>query len=299
MLMNEGLVSIDRTGQIITEITGGLIKLSSGTMSKWNKDLSHKLMTSNAEIKDSLFVSPVANKDETGIRVKGKTIWLHVLSNAKRTLYHVSAKRGNEADKEMGVLTAYSGVLVHDHLKGLYANKCKHAECNAHILRYLKSAVENQKREWATKMIDLLVSANNAVKEAKAKGETALLETKKSEFESKYSDILEDGRQEFLRSEGCDYNGEDMKLLRRMKEYKTEHLRFLGDFAVPFDNNQAERDLRMIKTKMKVSGCFRSDTGASGFAAIKSYTSTLRKNGKNIFEGIKYAYSNSPISFEG
>jgi len=98
-----------------------------------------------------------------------------------------------------------------------------------------------------------------------------------------------------VKDEVPDYNGEDMKLLRRMKKYKTEHLRFVSDIAVPFDNNQAERDLRMIKAKTKISGCFRADDGGEVFAALKSYTSTLRKNGCNIFDGIRAAFAGEPV----
>ena len=86
-----------------------------------------------------------------------------------------------------------------------------------------------------------------------------------------------------------------MKLLRRLKEYKTEHLSFITDVEVPFDNNLAERDLRMIKSKTKISGCFRGETGGEVFATTKSYTSTLRKNKKNIYEGIKQALNNNPV----
>ena len=103
-----------------------------------------------------------------------------------------------------------------------------------------------------------------------------------------------------MKSEEPNYNGEDMKLLRRLKKYKDEHLRFISDPSVPFDNNQAERDLRMIKAKTKISGCFRAEDGGEIFAALKSYTSTLRKNGCNIFDGIKAAFQGMPVvSFEG
>jgi transposase len=86
-----------------------------------------------------------------------------------------------------------------------------------------------------------------------------------------------------------------MKLLRRIQKYKTEHLRFISDFRVPFDNNQAERDLRMIKAKTKISGCFRSEDGGAVFANIKSYTSTCRKNSRNIFEAIRLAFDGKPV----
>ena len=139
-------------------------------------------------------------------------------------------------------------------------------------------------------MIKFFVNANNAVKGHKANNVWTLQSALIAEYNTRYDEILEQGWLEYLRDEKKDYNGEDMKLFRRLKEYKREHLRFLSDFQVPFDNNLAERDLRMIKSKTKVSGCFRSRDGGSIFANIKSYTSTLRKNSKNIFAGLKDAY---------
>jgi transposase/regulator of replication initiation timing len=276
MLTTEGCVSINRVKQMIRELTGGIVDLSEGTIVKWNKDLALRLVPAIEEIKESLLVSPVIHKDETGIRVKKAMNWFHVLSSKTHTYFYAHKKRGNEADKEMDILPSYGGVAVHDHLKGLYDFTCSHAECNAHILRYLKSAVESKKRRWAQEMIELLL-------EAKEHGGG-------DEVPWRYDEILERGLREFLKDEAPDYNGEDMKLLRRMKAYKAEHLRFVTDRGVPFDNNQAERDLRMIKAKMKISGCFRAEDGGKVFAALKSYTSTLRKNGRNIFQGIRDAF---------
>jgi len=279
MLTTEGCVSINRTRQMISELTGGLINLSEGTIVKWNKQLAERLAPAIKNIKEKLLVSPVLHKDETGIRVDGTINWFHVLGSKTHTLYHADQKRGNAADRAMGVLPSYGGVLVHDHLKGLYDFTCDHAECNAHILRYLKAAVENRNRIWAEDMIKLLLEAKDGENEAFRR----------------YDEILERGRREFLKDEAPDYNGEDMKLLRRMKEYKQEHLRFAADKNVPFDNNQAERDLRMIKAKTKISGCFRGKDNGDVFAVLKSYTSTLRKNGFNIYGGIKSAFALSPI----
>jgi len=280
MLTSEGCVSINRTRQMVSELTGGVINLSEGTIAKWVRDLAERVAPALGKIKEKLLVSPVLNKDETGVRV-GKTLnWFHVLSNKSHTLYYSHKKRGNEADKAADVLPAFGGVLVHDHLKGLYDFKCAHAECNAHILRYLKAAVESKGRKWAQDMLDLLLWA-------KSGGEI-------NKVFKRYDKILKAGQKEFLKDEAPDYNGDDMKLFRRMREYKAEHLRFVTDKDVPFDNNQAERDLRMIKAKTKISGCFRAEDGGEIFAHIKSYTSTLRKNHMNIFREIKNAFLLKP-----
>ena len=299
MLSCEGLVSINRIKTMLFEITDGVIRVSEGTIAKWNKELSGKLASFIKGIKEKLLLQAVLRKDETGIRVANSLQWLHVLSNEAMTLYFSHKKRGNEADKEIDILPAYSGVLVHDHFKGLYTFRCDHAECNAHILRYLKSVVETQKRAWATAMIVFLVNANSMVKKQKASNISGLGDAVVAECYSRYDEILGQGWLEYLHCEKKDYNGEDMKLLRRLKEYKSEHLRFLSDFQVPFDNNLAERDLRMIKSKTKVSGCFRGADGGSVFATIKSYTSTLRKNSRNIFDGLKAAFSGVSFSWGG
>lgn len=292
MLSIEGCVSISRTQQMVSELTHGLIRLSEGTIAKWACDLASRVVPALDHIKERLLVSPTLNKDETGVRVGKALHWFHVLGNRTHTFYCSHQKRGNEADKQMDVLPTYSGVLVHDHLRGLYDFTCDHAECNAHILRYLKASVESKKRQWAQEMIKLLLDAKTAVEE---NGGKPLDDDSVLKISHRYDKILQQGSKEFLQDELPDYNGEDMKLLRRMKEYKVEHLRFISCQNVPFDNNQAERDLRMIKAKAKISGCFRADDGGEIFAALKTYTSTLRKNGFNIFHAIALAFQGSPV----
>ena len=291
MLSIEGNVSVNRIGQMLTEITGGLIKLSEGTICKWNRDLSKLLVPTIETIKEKLFVSPVLHKDETGIWVDKKLNWFHVLSNDKYSLYYADKKRGKDADTEAGLLPAFKGVLVHDNFKTLYHFTCTHAECNAHILRYLKGAVESKKRRWAKDMIEFLLKAKTTVEE-KILSEAEILD-----YHRLYDEILDSGQLEYARSEKPNYRGEDATLWRRLKEYKTQHLLFLSDRTVPFDNNQAERDLRMVKAKTKISGCFRSIDGDSVFAVLKSYTSTLRKNGLNIFAALVSAWRAKPVLF--
>jgi transposase-like protein/regulator of replication initiation timing len=281
MLTTQGCVSINRTQQMISELTGGVVELSEGTIVKWNKELAKHIEPAIESIKEKLFVSPVLHKDETGVRVNKTIHWLHVLGNKTHTLYHTDKKRGNDADKAMGILPSYGGILVHDHLRGLYDFTCGHAECNAHILRYLKAAVENKKRVWAEDMIKLLIEAKDGMDADRVS--------------LAYEAILKQGQREFLQDEAPDYNGDDMKLLRRMKKHKKEHLCFTTNKNVPFDNNQAERDLRMIKAKTKISGCFRGKDKGGVFAALISYTSTLRKNNRNIYDGILFAFNFNPI----
>ena len=194
MLSLEGMVSINRIKQMLCELTGGQINLSEGTISKWNKDLSGHVTPAVFRVKEKLMTASVLHKDETGVRVNKTQNWFHVLGNERYTLYFCHKKRGNDADREMGVLSAYSGVLVHNHLKGLYYFICAHAECNAHILRYLKAAIESKKRRWAQDMIALLLDAKAVVKnnDGKALGEDVI-----AQIHRRYDKILEQGREEF------------------------------------------------------------------------------------------------------
>jgi len=300
LLSVEGCVSLNRLVQIVREMTG--IALSEGTVVSWLRELSEKVAPSVEALKDTLLLSSVLHKDETGLRVGGELQWLHVLCDNRHTLYLAHQKRGNDADRAMNVLPAYSGTLVHDHMKGLYDFPCTHAECNAHILRYLKAAAENQKRKWAADMIDLLMQAKSLLpgaqpgptaKQGVTAGQTGPTAAQIEDIQARYDAILSAGRAEF--QPGEDYNGEDMKLLRRMQKFKAAHLRFLTDPAVPFDNNQAERDLRMIKAKQKISGTFRAPDGGTIFATLKSYTATLRKQNLNIFNALRNAFIAQPV----
>jgi transposase len=296
MLSREGPVSINRIKTMLFEVTNGAIALSEGAVANRNGDLSGRLGPFIGKIKEKLLTQPVLRKDETGIRVDNIPQRFHVPSNEAFTPYFTGKMRGNEADRETGIPPAYPGVLAHDHLKGLYSFTCDHAECNARILRYLKSVAETKKRARAVAMTAFFVNANNLVKEHKAGNGIALDGATLSGRHARYDEILTQGWLEYLQGERKDYNGEDMKLLRRLKEYKREHLRFLSDFQVPFDNNPAERDLRMIKSRTKVSGCFRGKDGGAAFASVKSHTSTLRKNSRNIFDGLKAAFWGVPFS---
>jgi len=280
LLSVEGIISLNRLTKIVEEATGGRIALSQGTVVSWLNELAKRVAPRVETYKDNLLLSRVLNKDETGVSVQGKNQWFHVLSDERHTLYHVNAKRGKEADYAMGVLPDYSGTLMHDHWTSLYEFACTHAECNAHILRYLKAAIETQKRKWAQAMIELLLEAKSLSQPTPAQI---------ADIQARYDEIIKDGIFEFNPDD--DPDGEDRKLLRRMEKYKAEHLRFLTDPAVPFDNNQAERDLRMIKAKQKISGTFRAHNGADTFATLKSFTSTHKKQNLNIFDSLKLAFA--------
>ncbi len=181
-------------------------------------------------------------------------------------------------------------------MRGLYRFKCDHAECNAHILRTLKHVIQQYKRKWAKELIELLMEIANSIKEAMKAGYNSLRAEDILKFEKKFDEIIKAGYQEYKDdpNPNKDYSGEDMKLLRRLDKYRDNHLAFMYDFRIPMDNNLAERDLRMIKAKKKISGCFRSDKAGEAYTDIKSYLSTMRKQGENLFNALLNAFNNKP-----
>lgn len=297
LLNTENAISVNRTVNLIKELTDNVIELATGTVMNIIYELKEKVQPSIKSIKDYLLRYEVNHKDETMLYCNSESRWYHVFSNPQATYYYYDKSRGNKADIEKGLLQIFTGTLVHDHLAGLYKFQCEHAECNVHILRYLRFATDSYQRKWSKELEDLLLQIKNEIKNEMNQGNNCLKTENILKYEQEYSRILSDGEMEFKDDKNPykDYNGEDMKLLRRLKKYKENHLAFMYDFRIPFDNNLAERDLRMIKAKKKISGCFRSDKGGEAYTDIKSYTSTMKKRKNNLFESIRSAFNNNPI----
>lgn len=297
LLNEEHAVPVQRTVDIIREITNDAINISNGTVINIVYELKDKLKPFTENVKKFLLRKEVAHKDETMMPCNGEHSWFHVFSNKEATYYYYHDSRGNQADIEKGILRIFNGILVHDHLKGLYRFQCDDAECNVHILRYLRFTIERYNRQWAKDLEQLLLKIKKEIENEMKNGNNCLKTESILKYEKEYSKILKNGKEEFNNDTNPykDYNGEDMKLLRRLIEFKENHLAFMYDFRIPFDNNLAERDLRMIKAKKKISGCFRSNKGGETYATIKSYLSTMRKQNNNLFQSIKSAFEREPV----
>jgi transposase len=281
------LIPEDRVAQTMSDLFGAPL-LCPASLTAWVSDKAAALAPVTARIAALAAVAPVRHLDETGFRIGGRTQWLHTVSSESLTFYRVSETRGAVPEDLQG------GVVVHDHFKPYYGlTGVAHAYCNAHHLRELKALIEFDAEPWARDMRDLLVEANDAVRKARQQGAVALAPPALRRFVARYWEAVRAGLA-FHRAlpplkqcaKGRTKRRPGHNLLERLKTYKDDVLRFLYDFTVPFTNNLAEQDLRMMKVKMKISGGFRTFEGASRFASLRSVVSTARKRGWNILHAL-------------
>ena len=242
--------------------------------------------------------------DETGMHVGGLK-WLHSASTALVTFFAMHAKRGQAAMETIGILPKRMGWCVHDYWKAyLRYPQAKHGLCGAHLLRELISLVENYQQNWAQTMIKLLAEISKVVAAAKTLGQPALSAEQLTGFQKQYDQIVAEGlaanppaqrTEEQVGKRGRIKQTPAKNLLDRLRDHPDKVLAFMYDFKVPFDNNQAERDIRMAKLKEKISGCFRSESGSSAFCQVRSYISTAHKNEQPILNAIYLALTGSPF----
>jgi transposase len=294
------LLPFKRCAELLRALFGGT--LCEGTLANMVKGVSGTLDASLAAISAILTDADVAHFDETGSSVQGKLHWFHVASTEKVTLYTMHQRRGAAAMEDMGILPGFSGRAIHDHWKPYFKFEgCSHGLCNAHHLRELTFIHEVAGQDWAASMKDLLLKANAAVDAAKAEKRTGLEDKEVARFVRRYRAIIEEalavnppptpvpGRR------GKPKDSKAGNLARRLKVHRREALAFMYDFAVPFTNNLAERDIRMMKVQQKVSGTFRSPEGATNFCRIRSYLSTACKQGMASLAVLAKAIAGHPF----
>ena len=266
-----GAVSVNRTHEILSSVFG--IPLSTGTVVNMVSNCAEGLTETWKRIRDRILSSLVGHFDETGTSVNGKNMWVHVASNAEYTHLHIHEKRGLEGMDEGGILPYFIGFGIHDCLASYWKYlHIMHGLCCAHLLRELIGVEENHpEQKWAPAFIKLLLDMKQAKENAIIRGENQLSSDKLKEFEKLYDDLIELAYEENPMPEdngkkrGRKKKGKTRALIERLDVFKASVCLFIRNFAVPFDNNQAERDLRMVKTKTKVSGCFRSLIGAQNY----------------------------------
>lgn len=300
-------VPIERTAQIFEDLFNH--RIAEGTLMKAGQELALCVEPATAAVKEHLRQAAIVHTDESGLRVKGKLHWLHVAATERLTDYTVHAQRGQIAMNEADVLPGFNGRMVHDHWKPYFGyTACTHALCNAHHLRELQWIETQYGQRWAAHMAELLLEIKKAVAVTQENGIDRLPAEALAAFEQRYDQILDVGYQvnprppppplpagKKTKKRGRPAQTPPLNLLDRLKDFKPQTLAFMNDFRVPFDNNQAERDVRMVKVKQKVSGGFRTLKGANTFVQIRGYLSTARKNAVNVFSAIRDAFSGQPF----
>jgi len=277
------------------------LSLSEGTLVNIIQDCSKRLQPITEQIRQALLNQPVGGFDESGCRVEGKRIWIHVVSTLELTYYELHDKRGREAMDDIGILPNFQGRAIHDFFQSYYQYDCDHGLCNAHLLRDLIFLYEVQDQAWADQMIDCLLDMKDEVEKAEEKNRLNCGE-QEAQLKIRYDNIVQQGfdanpppEENLPRKRGRPKQTPAQNVLVRLRDFKKDILAFLEDFEVPFDNNLPERDLRMIKAQQKISGTFRSSAGGNDFCSIRGYISTIRKQAINVIHSIHSIFTGKPI----
>ena len=288
-LMNYQLLPYERTQELFNDIFD--VSLSQGTLASINKRAGTLLDKTTDTIKENLMLSDVVHFDESGFYINGERQWIHTAGTSDLTYYDFHHKRGHKAMDAIGILPKFTGRAIHDHFSSYFQYDCDHGLCNAHHLRELIFIEERYNQPWAQKLREHLLTIKDAVENAKSLGKTKLSRDVLKKYRTTYKRIIRQGLKANppppkSGKRGKTAQGKPRNLLNRLNDFANETLAFMYDFNVPFDNNLAERDIRMIKLQQKISGCFRSETGALNFCKIRSYISTVRKKGENVLQAL-------------
>jgi transposase len=291
------LLPWDRSTQILSDLCG--FSPSEGVLQSALQQCTQTLKPITQLIKDGVIAAGKAHFDETGLRAAGSLHWMHVASNEILTYYQCHKKRGQAAMDDIGILPVFGGRAVHDGLASYFAYGCGHQLCNGHHLRELIFLLEQHKQIWAQDMITLLLSIKMRVETARQMGLTALNPLELARFERRYSEIVAAGyagnpEVKPTGKRGRTAQSKGRNLVNRLDQNRAAVLAFMKDFDSPFDNNLAERDLRMIKVRQKISGAFRTIQGADIFAQIRGYISTMRKQGHNPLDVLETVFQGRP-----
>jgi transposase len=287
-----------RTAQAMADLFG--IALSAGTVQQSISEAAQLLKPASRALHQALRSAPVIHVDETSVHVGRGTYWLHSTSSTDLTWYGADAQRGKAALDQLGILPGYQGVVVHDGWRPYADYRCQHALCNAHHLRELIFIVESTGQAWAQQYIDLLRAAKAEADASVVHDNAALSRQRVAYYRRHAQALIEEGLQKNPRQErerkrtetrGRIRQSFAYNLLARLTRYREQVWRFISDLRVPFDNNQAERDLRMPKLKQKISGCWRTKAGLQAYCTIRSYLGSLRKQQRPMLDALTRCFA--------
>jgi len=290
----------ERTCELLDDLLG--CPMSQGTLANVISECDDRVEEPVAQIKERIAQAPIAHFDETGSRVVGRLWWLHAASTSYATYYEIHRQRGSQAFEAIGILPDFSGRAIHDFWKPYFLYSCRHGLCNAHHLRELIFVHEQHQQDWADHLIACLRDIKAAVDQARQTVDL-LPEEQIQAFEERYQKILDEGYAQnplppppakAKKKRGRRKKTKPRNLLERLDQHRNKALAFMYDFNVPFDNNLAERDLRMMKVQQKISGTFRTEEGAKAFCHIRSYISTARKNAVGAMDALARLFNGTP-----
>lgn len=287
-------VPVERAATLIADVTGA--GCSTGWVSGVLAATAEALADVEKLIKTLVVLAQLVHVDETSLNVGGGKQWLHVACTRTLTAYHLHSSRGRAAVEQFGVLPGFTGTAVHDALS-VYDGYpgATHALCGAHIARELVAAAETHPdRDWPTAALDALFGLNDAAHASRERGLRRIPAQTLDPLLDRWRHAILCGLSTHPRRDGRKQST-TRNLLERLRDRDQQVLRFARDPAtVPFSNNQAERDLRPVKTQIKISGCHRSDTGARAWLRVRGYISTARKNRINVLDALRDAIIGTP-----
>jgi transposase len=304
-LSAEQLVPLGRVQAVLSDLF--TVQVSRGALVSWLQQAAAVLAPVEEHIKAALRQAPVLHVDETGVRRGGRLAWAHVASTAQLTHYAIHSKRGADATEAIGILPAFQGVSVHDGWASYQRyTACRHALCNVHHLRELTFLVEQEHQAWAKDLKELLLAMRAATDHARAQGWPCVPARQQTALRARYRALLAGGRRANPPPDAARRPGQRGRraqsparnLLDRLTLHEDQVLAFLADLTIPFDNNQAERDLRSFKVQQKISGCFRSEPGAVAYARIRGYLATMRKQGRALLAAMESIFAGQPLAPE-
>jgi len=295
------LLPFARSTQVLDDLLG--TSPSVGTIALWLQEAAELVAEPVEQIKAEVRQSDVVHCDETGLYIAGERVWLHVAATPQLTCYEAHPKRGRQGTDALGILPDFAGTAVHDNWAAYASYACRHALCNVHHLRELTSLHEQFGQAWAGEFKLFLLAVKAQVDQAKAQGATTLPPDQRAQIDRHYQQLVDqalaqtapppDGWPKGKR--GRAKKSKARNLAERFDQQRSKILVFVDDFAVPFDNNLVERDIRMVKVQQKISGCFRSWSGAQAACRLRSYLSTMLKQGHNAFALLTALFAGQPL----
>ena len=295
------LLPFARLTQVLTDLLG--TSPAAGTIALWLQEAAELVAEPVEQIKTQLRQSAVLHCDETGLYIGGTRVWLHVAATPRLTCYEAYPQRGRQGIDALGILPDFAGTAVHDNWAAYASYGCRHALCNVHHLRELTALHEQFGQAWASQFKQFLLTVKAQVDAAKAQGATTLPPALRAQIDHHYQQLVaqalavtEPPPQGWPKGKrGRAKKSKARNLAERFDRQRTQILAFVDDFAVPFDNNLVERDIRMVKVQQKISGCFRSWAGAQAACLIRSYLSTMHKQGHALFALLSALFDQHPL----